>query len=600
MSRRRIASVLEGLLAAVALATLYLALLLLATRLLEGWRADLTDHHQYTLAPGTIQIARSPDEPVLLTLYFSRQSAGALPALSEYAAHVRMVLAEVHRASRGKVQVQWVDPKPGSQSEERALAAGLSAPPIGPDRQRVIFGLVGTNATTGIAVIPFLQPDRRAFLEYAIARLIHELVTSQRSRVGLISGLPVEGATGGQGGSAPPWTAFQELDQLFRVQILDGRTLQTVPKDLRALLLVQPDNLSSQAVAAIRDYVLRGGHLAVFIDPDPETLPPVRAVASARATWDALRPLFLQWGVAFDPDRVVIDPGLAGGAGSMPDNAPQAALLGLGPPELSRDDVVTAGLHKINVATSGSFEQIENANLRMVPLLQSSGDATAIPVSRMFDESDDAQRVLASEGSSRGRFVLAARLTGMMAGGSKPADIVLVADTDILSNALWVRKLRFLDQILTDPIANNGDFLLNTVDNLTGSSALISIRGRETDARPLTRLLALREGDEQAMRARQGTLRRQLEAVDRRLLEIEQARSIPGAAAGTDVGEYRNASEQRERIRDALRRDEREVDDQVDRLRLRVELANVLLMPGLLLLVAVVAAGMRARRRGRG
>lgn len=218
----------------------------------------------------------------------------------------------------------------------------------------------------------------------------------------------------------------------------------------------------------------------------------------------------------------------------------------------------------------------------------------------MFDESDDAQRVLASEGGSRGRFVLAARLTGMMAGGSKPADIVLVADTDILSNALWVRKLRFLDQILTDPIANNGDFLLNTVDNLTGSSALISIRGRETDARPLTRLLALREGDEQAMRARQGTLRRQLEAVDRRLLEIEQARSIPGAAAGTDVGEYRNASEQRERIRDALRRDEREVDDQVDRLRLRVELANVLLMPGLLLLVAVVAAGMRARRRGRG
>ena len=592
--------VLRLVLALLALAVLYVAVVQIGTRLLDGVQIDLTQDHIYTLAPGTRDIARSPREPVQLTLYFSRHSARDLPQLRAYAQRVRTLLREVARVSQGRVRLALVDPRPYSAAEDRALAAGLSALPVGPEGQRVIFGLVGTNATTGIADIPFLQPDKEAFLEYDVARLIHELVTPQRPVVGLISGLPVEGepATGMAAPGLPPWTTFQQLGQLFRVQPLDGRTLTAIPADVRVLLLVQPDMLGAGAVQAIRAFLLRGGHLALFIDPDPETLPPAQAVASAQASWRALRPLFAEWGVSFDPDRVVLDPTLARSvspqAGAAPE--PDPAVLGLGRAELSHDDVITAGLRSINVSTIGSFEQTEHARLRLVPLLQSSGDAGNVSVQRVLD-TPDPQALLDNLRPARGRYVLAARLTGALAPGAQQADIVLVADTDLLSDRLWVQLLPFFGQTLTSPFANNGDFFLNVIDNLSGSSALISIRGRAVAARPFTRLRALRAEAEQAFRERRLALQQQLDAAEQRLLEIEQVRSAGGTSDRLHEAEYHAASEKRRDIRDELRRIERHLDTRILSLQWRIETLDIFLLPAL---IAVFGLLLMAWRRWRG
>ncbi|WP_297927168.1 Gldg family protein [Metallibacterium sp.] len=585
-------------LALLALALLYVAMVQVGTRLLGGWQIDLTRDHIYTLAPGTRAIARSPREPVQLTLYFSRHAARDLPQLRAYARRVQTLLREVARVSQGRVRLALVDPRPYSEAEDRALAAGLSALPVGPEGQRVIFGLVGTNATTGIADIPFLQPDKEAFLEYDVARLIHELVTQQRPLVGLISGLPVEGTPGSANTPGlPPWTAFQQLGQLFRVQPLDGRTLTAIPAAVRVLLLVQPDMLSAGAVQAIRAFLLRGGHLALFIDPDPETLPPARAMASAQASWRALQPLFAEWGVSFDPDRVVLDPTLARSVALQPGMvpAPDPAVLGLGRDELSHDDVITAGLRSINVSTIGSFEQTEHARLRLVPLLQSSGDAGSASVQRVLD-TPDPQALLDNLRQARGRYVLAARLTGALAPGAQQADIVLVADTDLLSDRLWVQLLPFFGQTLTSPFANNGDFFLNVVDNLSGSSALISIRGRAVASRPFTRLRALRAEAEQAFRERRLALQQQLDAAEQRLLEIEQARRAAGASISLHEAEYRAASEQQREIRSELRRIERDLDARILRLQWRIETLDIFLLPALIALFGLLLAAWRRWR----
>ena len=585
-------------LALLALALLYVAVVQVGTRLLGGWQIDLTRDHIYTLAPGTRAIARSPREPVQLTLYFSRHAARDLPQLRAYARRVQTLLREVARVSQGRVRLALVDPRPYSEAEDRALAAGLSALPVGPEGQRVIFGLVGTNATTGIADIPFLQPDKEAFLEYDVARLIHELVTRQRPLVGLISGLPVEGTPGSANAPGlPPWTAFQQLGQLFRVQPLDGRTLTAIPAAVRVLLLVQPDMLSAGAVQAIRAFLLRGGHLALFIDPDPETLPPARAMASAQASWRALQPLFAEWGVSFDPGRVVLDPTLARSVALQPGMvpAPDPAVLGLGRAELSHDDVITAGLRSINVSTIGSFEQTEHARLRLVPLLQSSGDAGSASVQRVLD-TPDPQALLDNLRQARGRYVLAARLTGALAPGAQQADIVLVADTDLLSDRLWVQLLPFFGQTLTSPFANNGDFFLNVVDNLSGSSALISIRGRAVASRPFTRLRALRADAEQAFRERRLALQQQLDAAEQRLLEIEQARRAAGASISLHEAEYRAASEQQREIRSELRRIERDLDARILRLQWRIETLDIFLLPALIALFGLLLAAWRRWR----
>lgn len=589
------------LLALLALAVLYMSLTQLAMRLLAGRQLDLTAGHIYTLAPGTVDIARSPREPVQLTLYFSAAAARGLPQLRAYAQRVRLLLGEIAQVSHGRVRVQMVDPRPYSQAEARALAAGLSALPVGPEGQRVIFGLVGSNATTGLDTIPFLQPDKAAFLEYDVARMIHALTEARRPRVGLITGLPVMGTPASDTGPGlPPWTAFRQLGQLFRVQVLDGRTLRAVPAGLRVLLLVQPDTLAPAAVAAIRGFLAHGGHLALFIDPDPEALPPVAAVASAQASWHALAPLFAQWGVGFDPDRVLLDPSLARSVAAQPGAAPapDPLLLGLGRAELNRDDVITAGLRSINVSTIGSFEQTEQAPLRLVPLLQSSGDAGTVSVRRVLATADP-QQLLADLQPASTRHVLAARITGALMPGARPADIVLVADTDLLEDRLWVQRLPFFGRTLTRPFANNADFLLNIVDNLSGSGALISIRGRAVAARPLTRLDALRAEAEQADRARKLALQQQLDALGQRMLEIEQAQLRPGADAALEAAQYRRARQRRQVIRDELREIDSRAEARVRRLEWRIQLLDSVAVPALLAALALLLAVWRRVRGSR-
>ena len=590
---------LRALLALLALALLYVALLHVALRLLAGRQLDLTADHLYTLAPGTVQIARAPAQPVDLTLYFSRQAARGMPQLRDYARRVRILLDEIARVSDGRVHVQQRDPQPYTRTEARALAAGLGALPVGPQGQRVIFGLVGTNATTGIETIPFLQPDKAAFLEYDVARMIHALSEHARPRVGLISGLPVEGTpASAQGPGVPAWTSFQQLGQLFDVQVLDGRTLKAVPADIHVLLLVQPSMLDAAGQAAITAFLRRGGHLAVFVDPDPQSLPPPLALLSGEASARALAPLLAQWGVRYAANRVLLDPSLAHDVPLEPGAAPtpDPLLLDLGRSELNHDDVITAGLTGINVASAGSFEQAEHAPLRMVPLLQSNGDAATVGVRRVLATSDP-QQLLQDFHATGNRYVLAARLTGALAAGAPPADIVLVADTDLLRDRYWVQQVPFFDQTLSTPFANNGDFFLNIVDNLAGSGALISIRGRAVAARPFTRLRALRAEAEQRFRDHRLALQQQLDGIEQRMMEIEQARAQPDAPADLYAGAYRAALQRARAIREELRRIGSELDARVERLQWRIEALDTLAVP---LLLAVLALLLAWRRRLRG
>ncbi|MHB1589500.1 MAG: hypothetical protein ACYCUL_07795 [Metallibacterium scheffleri] len=191
----------------------------------------------------------------------------------------------------------------------------------------------------------------------------------------------------------------------------------------------------------------------------------------------------------------------------------------------------------------------------------------------------------------------AARLTGALAPGAQQADIVLVADTDLLSDRLWVQLLPFFGQTLTSPFANNGDFFLNVIDNLSGSSALISIRGRAVAARPFTRLRALRAEAEQAFRERRLALQQQLDAAEQRLLEIEQVRSAGGTSDRLHEAEYHAASEKRRDIRDELRRIERHLDTRILSLQWRIETLDIFLLPAL---IAVFGLLLMAWRRWRG
>ena len=176
-----------------ALAVLFLGVVMLSNGLLRGVRLDLTQNRLYTLTPGTQQVLAELKEPVNLYYYFSRDAAAKQsPLLMPYATRVREFLEEVAARSGGKVHLRVVDPQPFSEDEDRAGEFGLQSLQAG-GGDALYFGLAGTNSTDGRSAIPSFQAEREEFLEYDVAKLIHELGTPKKPVIGLMSSLSMQG-----------------------------------------------------------------------------------------------------------------------------------------------------------------------------------------------------------------------------------------------------------------------------------------------------------------------------------------------------------------------------------------------------------------------
>ncbi len=615
---------------------LYLRLLLLVLvivpvivssgRWLHVSRVDLTTDHLYTLTPGTLKIVDTLRHPLNLTLYFSSHATRDLPQLRSYEQRVREVLQEMAVRSHGRIHLQVIDPVPYSDDESNAEAGGLTAASGGSNGERVFFGLVGNTLPAdaeGRAArermpektlsIPFFDPAREAFLEYDIAKLLYELNQSSKPLVGVISSLPVDGnpLLG-----VPPWTVMQQLNQLFDVKMLDQNKLQFISDRIKVLLLIHPQELSVSAQYAIDQYVLGGGHLVVFVDPDAELeTPAVPAVGPESSGVSSNLPrLFAAWGVRFDPNKVVLDRSralpieLAGSSFNHP------AMLALGSQQLNHDDVVTASLQRINVATIGYFDLAPNATTRLIPLLQSSAQAEAVSTQRVLRDSNNPSQLLQGYKPDNVHYVLAARLRGPFTSAfperaSQPghlthsgssAEVILIADTDLLNDRLWVEPQNILGQTMMRVFANNGDFVNNLVDNLSGSSALLSIRGRSTSQRPFTRVQALRNVADQKFLQKERELEKELADTRRRLQELQPAK---GSQAGLITAEQRHEIEQfRQRqmaINKALRDVQHQLNAEIDALGFRLKVINIVLVPGLVTLIGLLYGWRRTRRNRR-
>jgi ABC-type uncharacterized transport system involved in gliding motility auxiliary subunit len=606
--------------ALVVLAVLFVAVMLLVNLAFRGARVDLTRNQLYTLSEGTRHILSSIDEPIHLTLFFSDKATQDLPQLRTYYTRVREMLEEMASRSNGKLRLEVIDPLPFSEDEDRAAAFGLQAVPVSTAGDTVFFGLAGTNSTDGQAVIPFLQPDKEAFLEYDVAKLIHELENTKKPVVGVLTGLPIaadfDPATRQM---REGWAVYQQWGQLFDLRRLDAATLKAVDADIGVLLVVQPKNLGEDAQYAIDQFVLRGGHLVAFVDPSAELdtagADPNNPMAAMMADKSSDLPaLFKAWGVEYDPHKVVLDRAralpISLGEGQAPVRHP--AILGLTGADLNGDDVVTANLDSINVSSAGFFGLAADAkDVKLTPLIQTTSDAMAVGGDRLR-MLQDPTALLDGYQPAGSPFVIAARLSGTfhtafpgrkeagaLATSKEPGQVLLVADTDLLSDRLWVQVRSFFGQQVMNAFADNGDFAVNVLDNMTGSSDLISIRGRATSQLPFTTVEALKRSADERFRAKEQELQRELADTERKLTELQGAKSAEQAQilSPEQKAELENFLQRKLEIRKELRQVRRQLDAEIESLGTRLKLLNILLMPLLVTLAALGFAWWRNQRR---
>ncbi|MBB5207397.1 Gldg family protein [Chiayiivirga flava] len=601
------------------LAVLFVALVVLSGTLLRGARLDLTSKGLYTLTDGTEAILRKLKEPVKLHFYYSDTAARDIPQLRTYATRVQELLEEIAAKSGGKVELTVIDPQPFSEEEDRATGFGLQAVPLGNGGDTLFFGLAGTNSTDGEATIPFFQPDKEAFLEYDIAKLISSLDEAERPVVGLMSGLPIGGSFDPQAGRPiPGWVIDGELRNLFQVKRVET-TATTIPPEMQALVVVHPKNLSDDTLYAIDQFVLRGGRLLAFVDPNAEAEQPAQGMDPTQAMFEDkasdLPKLFAAWGVLYDPAKVVLDAQRALELQARADAPPvrHLAVLGLGKDDLNPDDVVSAQLATVNVSTAGYFDLADGATATLEPLAQSSGNASTVASERVRMLPDPES--LFSDFTPTGeRYALAARLSGKLktafpdrsgdghlAESTDTANVILVADTDMLSDRLWVQVQQFFGQRVLNAFASNGDFAINAVDNLIGSTDLIAVRTRGVSTYAFDTVDDLKKAADARFRDKERELQAQLSETERKLTDLQQNRGDTGNGAlllnPEQQAELQRFQDEKLRIRKELRQVRRQLDEDIQTLGAKLKFINIAGMPIVLTVVALAWVFARARRR---
>lgn len=622
--------------------------------MLPSLRIDLTEDNLFTLSDGTRNIVANLQQPIEVTFFYSDSAIEDVPQIRSYGNRVQELLREISIASNGRLTVNVIDPEPFSEDEDLARQYGIQAVPVTQGGEGVYFGLVVARAEAadnplGLQVsetMPLIRPDQEEFLEYEFIKLITKVENPDLQIVGLLTGLDLDGGFNPQVGQAtPPWMVMDIIRQLYQVRRVD-LTGDSIDEDIDILMIVHPQGLSEQMLYAIDQHVMRGGETMLFLDPSADSL-------VTRSQQGALIPagmsselpgLLEAWGIAFEGDKVLADSDLAlrvmMGQGSRP--VAHLGMLGVQRANLTQDDIITSRLETINMSSAGVISQLEGASTLFEPLMQSSSNAMLMSSSLLENVTDPS--ILFDEfESTEQSYVIAARVSGVIqsafadgrpivieeesetadaasddaepvaeeevieeepqaehiASSNGEVNIVVFADTDMLSDRLWVQVAQFLGQRIPQPFANNGDIVINALDNLSGGADLVSIRSRGRYSRPFTRVIDLQREADDRLRTEEAELLDRLAETEASLAQLNQTEDGQpiGLLTPEIQAEIDRFNQELLDTRRSLRDVQFQLTEDIEQLGTRLKAINTALIPVLLTLLLLIAHFMRNRRR---
>ena len=547
----------------------------LVISLMPSLRIDLTEDRLYSLSEGTLNILSNLNEPIELMFFYSDSATEDVPQLRTYGNRVQELLREIVIASEGNLSLRVIDPEPFSEDEDLATQYGVRAVPVTQGGEGVYFGLVAAKGDADVPdllrateTMPLIRPDQEEFLEYEFMKIITQVNNPERTVIGLVTQLDIDGGFDpmtGQG--TQQWMIMDLIRQLYDVRRIDISS-DSIEEDVDILMVVHPQGLSDRFLYAIDQHILRGGDVLLFLDPNADSMvgrsPQGNLIPAGMSS--ELPGLIEAWGLEFDNSKVLTDNELALRVmiGQGQRAVPHLGMLGVQRNFLAEEDIITNRLETINLSSAGAISQSNEGSLSFEPLIVSSSEAMLMD--RSFVESVTDPNVLFDEFESEDRsFVIAARLSGLIEtafpegqppipeaeeenspddvdgevsaasdavsevdgvnaeseilhlnASLEPTNIIVFADSDLLTDRLWVQVTQFFGQRIPQPFANNGDLVINAMDNLSGGADLSSIRSRGRYSRPFTKVLTLqREADDR--------LRQEESELSARVAETESA-----------------------------------------------------------------------------
>ncbi|MCK5574786.1 MAG: Gldg family protein, partial [Sphingomonadales bacterium] len=397
-----------------------------------------------------------------------------------------------------------------------------------------------------------------------------------------------------------------------------------IPADADALLIVHPPQLTDAQLYAIDQYVLGGGRLLVFVDPFSEQSKnaqaaggiggPVRVSESSN-----LDRLFKAWGVEVTSDQVVADfeqamPINVGGYGprAIRDYIPWIMAMKA---HMNGEHAVTGMLNQLTFMSAGAVSMADDATMEMTPLVISSPSSGLVDVARLKGDPDpddlirttnvdDVRHVLMAEvrGVAQSAFPdgppEGVANLGHIKQSAEDVSVIVGADADLFADRFWVSVQDYFGQSVANPFADNGSMIVNAVDFMVGSDALIGLRSRSVSRRPFTLIEGMRKEAEGLFLAEEQALQQLLQDTENRIAQLEGLKSgdqvmfSPGQE--TEISRFKADLATTRR---ALRTVQANLRGDIDHLQGRLSMFNILVMPLFLIICGTVLGAYRKRRR---
>lgn len=585
---------------------LFFSLNIIMNYSMRGVNFDLTENKIYTLSKGTKNILSNLKEPVHIRFFYSQKQGSSISFLHSYSSRVKALLKQYKSLSKGKLELDFIFPEAFSKEEDEAVSYGIQAIPLSDNMgSKLYFGLVATNTTDDIKLIEFINPNREAFLEYDLTQMIYELSNYKKSTIGFMNWLDSEAPSPyggmnmmgmGSDNKVANWMLFEKIKEIFDFKDVD-KNLKKIPSDIDTLLLLHPSGVSEDLEYAIDQFVLKGGKLLVFVDPYSE-LP---AVANKSSN---LERLFRNWGISLDSSKIVLDIDnsiriSSNSGGSVLSNMNKPNWIALGKKYFNEKDIVTSELNQIRFISGGNIEVSDlSDDVEFTTLLTSGKNSMLISVDKLYDT----ESLLTGFVSENKEFILAGRLRGKfktsfperkeeghLEKSQDTGNIIIVADTDLLRDQFWLQKQSFFGRSLILQVSDNASFVVNALDNLSGSSDLIGLRSRSKIERPFKVVQKLRNKAESKFLEKEKMLKLKLQSTESKLSQMRTGENKEGESVLFITDEQKNEIEKfREEMlntRKQLREVSRSLNKNIESLGSLLKFIHIMVIPLIIVLL---------------
>lgn len=557
---------------------------LIANSRFRGIKYDFTEEKLFTLTQTTEDILQNLPEPVIAKLYYSPILGQRNPEIRLMFDKVRLLLKQYAALSEGKFSYRIYNPQPLDKIEDQALAAKLQPFPLIDLNQNGFFGLTFSNEADNKQIIPFFSLLRQQFLEQDITQKIH-LLSKPKKELGIITALPIFDTAVSNNIVTQKWEIIRELEDFYNLKII--KDAADFPEKLDILMIVHPQNLSPELIEKIKDYSVNGGKALVLLDAAPEA-PRIFSPVNQELTPSDLGDLENFWNFRFYKEAVVADldnsitVDASGNYGNNPAFTQDVIQFTAQKDGLNRHEKETSALQKILFASASPLAVADKNEAEFIPLITPSSNSSLMPIETIYNHTNP-EILLKNFQADKNPKVIAAKIVSK--NPARPYELIVVGDTDFIYDSFWTTTENVLDKNYFIPILDNGNFIFNALENLSGEFPLNELRGKTALSRKFEDIEKLRKQKLFEFKLKESEIFEKINRAKNGLNEIWNKKDFEGRQNFTsdELAVIGNIRKELDSLRRQLGEIRINLNQEINRRAQNIKLFNIYLIPSLIL-----------------